>query len=178
MFLFWLESAYWDAHFLMKLMGGLTFATFEKPPAVVLTIGEGTDFWVLAAAKEWKVWSFKPLVIAHKCLLQNTKFYCVDMSGSTRKHKQALKMLDLYGRIVFDSSHEYVPIFTSWTGLGQRVIFFLPSLSLAPLESVDHVCPNYDFGFALFARGVLNRRRRYVTSHRVSRTFEPEKTLI
>ncbi len=38
-----------------RLVGGITMHKPLVPPAVVLTLGNGFDFWAIRAAQEWPV---------------------------------------------------------------------------------------------------------------------------
>jgi hypothetical protein len=41
--------------FMERLVGGITMHKPLVPPAVVLTLGNGFDFWAIRAAQEWPV---------------------------------------------------------------------------------------------------------------------------
>jgi SAM-dependent methyltransferase len=45
----------WNSMFLRKCCNGLTFHQFPIPPQVVLDLGCGTGYWVIEAAKHWRV---------------------------------------------------------------------------------------------------------------------------
>ncbi len=38
-----------------RLVGGITMHKPHVPPSVVLTLGNGFDFWAIRAAQEWPV---------------------------------------------------------------------------------------------------------------------------
>jgi hypothetical protein len=38
-----------------RLMGGITIHKLVAPPAVVLALGNGFDFWAIQAAQKWRV---------------------------------------------------------------------------------------------------------------------------
>ncbi|KAI0279716.1 hypothetical protein BGY98DRAFT_967080 [Russula aff. rugulosa BPL654] len=48
-----LHSDHWDMMFMEHLMSGITMHKPLVPPRVVLTLGNGSDFWALRAAQEW-----------------------------------------------------------------------------------------------------------------------------
>ncbi|KAI0001478.1 hypothetical protein BJV74DRAFT_818906 [Russula compacta] len=54
----------WDTMFMERLMGGITMHKPAVVPAVVLSLGNGFDFWAINAAQKW----LKCRVIAHSLL--------------------------------------------------------------------------------------------------------------
>lgn len=50
-----IDSNNWDAMFMERLMGGITIHKPVVPPTVILTLGNGFDFWAIHAAQRWHV---------------------------------------------------------------------------------------------------------------------------
>ncbi|THH08452.1 hypothetical protein EW145_g2690, partial [Phellinidium pouzarii] len=49
-----LDHEMWEAIFYQQLVGGVSFHTFETPPAKALDLGCGTGAWILNTARVWK----------------------------------------------------------------------------------------------------------------------------